>query len=75
MRCPMCQTLLDADHPLETRPFCSPRCKKLDLAHWLAGNYRLPRELLPEELADLPEEQQQQILASLLGKSNNGPVN
>ena len=29
----------------------------------LEGNYRLPRELLPEELDQLPEEQREEVLA------------
>lgn len=68
MRCPMCQAPLDPDQPPETRPFCSPRCKKLDLSNWLEGNYRLPRDLLPEEVIDLPAEQQEQVLSVLLGE-------
>jgi uncharacterized protein len=26
------------------RPFCSERCKLLDLARWIAGDYRVPAE-------------------------------
>jgi endogenous inhibitor of DNA gyrase (YacG/DUF329 family) len=63
----MCQAHLDEQQPPETRPFCSPRCKKLDLANWLSGNYRLPRELLPEEIVELPADQQEQLLLALLG--------
>ena len=28
-------------------PFCSPRCRTLDLARWLDGSYRIPAE--PDE--------------------------
>jgi len=64
----MCKTQLEVADDFETRPFCSARCKKLDLANWLEGNYRLPRELLPEELEQLPEEQREEVLAQALGK-------
>lgn len=26
------------------RPFCSERCRMIDLGHWLKGNYRLPED-------------------------------
>jgi endogenous inhibitor of DNA gyrase (YacG/DUF329 family) len=32
-------------------PFCSPRCKVIDLGRWLGGGYRIPGETL-EELAE-----------------------
>jgi uncharacterized protein len=33
-------------HPVEAqwRPFCSERCKLLDLAHWADGTYRVAAE-------------------------------
>ena len=33
-------------HPVDEmwRPFCSERCKLLDLAHWVDGSYRVPAE-------------------------------
>ena len=55
MKCPMCKVALDPNDLPETRPFCSPRCKKLDLSNWLEEKYRLPRDLHPDELADLPQ--------------------
>jgi endogenous inhibitor of DNA gyrase (YacG/DUF329 family) len=71
----MCQAELEveADHP--TRPFCSPRCKKLDLKNWLEGNYRLPRELLPEELEQLPPEKREEILIAALGEELKRQLN
>jgi len=38
--CPICGRLAAARHA----PFCSERCQKLDLAHWLGERYRLPAE-------------------------------
>ncbi len=36
-------------HPVEHawRPFCSERCKMLDLARWADGSYRVPAEPVP----------------------------
>jgi endogenous inhibitor of DNA gyrase (YacG/DUF329 family) len=37
-------------HPVEPawRPFCSERCKLLDLAKWVDGDYRIPDEPIKE---------------------------
>jgi endogenous inhibitor of DNA gyrase (YacG/DUF329 family) len=32
-------------------PFCSPRCKTIDLGRWLGETYRIPAEESEEELA------------------------
>jgi endogenous inhibitor of DNA gyrase (YacG/DUF329 family) len=49
--CPICRRplpVLDADAPY--RPFCSSRCKSIDLGGWLDGRYRISRPLEGEEL-------------------------
>jgi uncharacterized protein len=41
MRCPICKR----ETPYEGnpyRPFCSERCRWLDLDNWLEGRYRIP---------------------------------
>lgn len=37
------------------RPFCSERCKTLDLGAWASGDYKIPDELdeFDEEAADI----------------------
>jgi len=47
-RCPVC----DADVSLETTPtlpFCSDRCRLLDLGRWLDESYSLPEPARPDE--------------------------
>lgn len=39
-KCPICSKLADAKH----RPFCSQRCRQVDLAKWLNGSYSVPAE-------------------------------
>ncbi|MCC6622347.1 MAG: DNA gyrase inhibitor YacG [Deltaproteobacteria bacterium] len=46
-RCPICDTPLtatsgDAADALRWRPFCSKRCKLVDLSKWLGEEYRVP---------------------------------
>ena len=37
-RCPNCGAPTDAKY----RPFCSARCKNVDLHRWLKGSYAIP---------------------------------
>ncbi|HEV2417614.1 MAG TPA: DNA gyrase inhibitor YacG [Terriglobia bacterium] len=42
--CPICKREVGTrNNPF--RPFCSERCKMIDLSHWLAGRYRIPSPL------------------------------
>lgn len=48
MRCPICKNVLTP----ETRPhhpFCSARCKTIDLAKWLTEDYRIPTPSADED--------------------------
>ena len=41
MRCPICNQPIEWEgNPF--RPFCSERCKLIDLDNWLEGRYRVP---------------------------------
>ncbi len=42
-RCSVCGKLFDADES-STLPFCSRRCKQIDLGRWLDERYGLPYE-------------------------------
>jgi uncharacterized protein len=48
--CPVCAKPAQAKH----RPFCSERCRLIDLGRWLKGDYRIPTQEGPEDepLAD-----------------------
>ncbi len=51
--CPVC----DKPATVRTRPFCSARCRDLDLWRWLKGGYRLPTEEAMGEADFEPEEE------------------
>ena len=55
VKCPHCkkETQL-AGNPY--RPFCSERCKMIDLGTWASEGYRIPGEKAPE--ADEEDEEQ-----------------
>ncbi len=48
MKCPTCDKDVKwQDNPF--RPFCSERCKLVDLSKWVSEEYRVPgREAVPE---------------------------
>jgi uncharacterized protein len=54
LRCPTCGTLvLQTD---EDFPFCSDRCRLVDLGKWASGAYRISSPILdPEVLEGLDE--------------------
>ncbi len=41
-RCPICAKAITAEAPAQSAPFCSPRCKDVDLHRWLSGAYAIP---------------------------------
>ncbi|HET9218388.1 MAG TPA: DNA gyrase inhibitor YacG [Terriglobia bacterium] len=59
MTCPTCKReITSTDNPF--RPFCSERCKMIDLGRWAGGEYRLASEEKPPDAArgsnDKPED-------------------
>jgi hypothetical protein len=55
MRCPICKTPVDesqAGKPGSYFPFCSERCKLIDLGRWLDGKYQIPA--VDDEEAEAP---------------------
>lgn len=49
-KCPICEKPVDAK--AESYPFCTPRCRTIDLGKWLSGDYVISR---PIEQSDLEE--------------------
>ena len=48
LRCPVCDTLVDPEISLSL-PFCSRRCRQLDLNRWLSEDYSIERVRDSEE--------------------------
>lgn len=46
--CPNCKKLAAYDTNNPYRPFCSERCKMIDLGDWANENYRIPDNKPPE---------------------------
>ena len=58
--CPICERKIEGRTMAEVPylPFCSARCKQIDLGRWLGGAYRIPAEdqdgLLEGEEKEVP---------------------
>jgi len=57
VRCPQCGKQSDWYDNL-FRPFCSERCKLIDLGAWADDRYRVPGDPVPDPDADIDEETQ-----------------
>lgn len=53
-RCPTCKKALLDGTDAAAFPFCSARCKSIDLGAWLTERYRVPVES-PDEFASFEE--------------------
>jgi len=55
LRCPTCRNLVLAGD--ENFPFCSDRCRLIDLGKWASGGYRISSPITdPEILESMAEE-------------------
>jgi uncharacterized protein len=50
MNCPICKRIVPGDAP--DFPFCSERCKLLDLGNWASEKYVIPASVQPEDEED-----------------------
>jgi uncharacterized protein len=44
VKCPTCRRPVDWSETSAYRPFCSDRCRLIDLGAWLAEQHRIPDE-------------------------------
>jgi len=65
VKCPNCGKRIEWSES-EFRPFCSEKCKLLDLGEWIEGNYSVP-----DESSSLSDEDLQKIEESLTGSQED----
>jgi endogenous inhibitor of DNA gyrase (YacG/DUF329 family) len=59
LRCPICRTIVLRTQ--EDFPFCSDRCRTIDLGKWASGGYVISTKINdPELLEDIAEQQSRQ---------------
>ncbi|MDF1565692.1 MAG: DNA gyrase inhibitor YacG [Deltaproteobacteria bacterium] len=58
MRCPICEAPAGPRSGNPAAPFCSERCRLIDLGRWLDGDYRIPGSpaAVPEEVPGQEED-------------------
>lgn len=44
LRCPTCRHMFESDYTV-AMPFCSERCRQIDLGHWLDEEHSLPLDI------------------------------
>jgi uncharacterized protein len=51
--CPICRkVVVPVDEPARYFPFCSERCRQIDLLRWSKGQYAIVEPLTPEQLLE-----------------------
>lgn len=53
--CPICRKEVPPRSVNKSFPFCSPRCRAVDLGKWLGEEYRVPERLADEREDELPD--------------------
>ena len=54
--CPICKNAVTSDN--ENFPFCSDRCRTIDLGKWASGDYKVSSPVLDPELLEEVEQAQ-----------------
>lgn len=49
VKCPTCEKPVEWSDKSPWRPFCSERCKQIDLGAWAEEKYRVPSTEKPDE--------------------------
>ena len=55
MRCPICSKTFESTQST-TLPFCSQRCREVDLGRWLGEDYAIPATRVTKEDPEAAEE-------------------
>jgi endogenous inhibitor of DNA gyrase (YacG/DUF329 family) len=55
MRCPICRKEVQRDDPF--LPFCSDRCRIIDLGNWASEKYMISTPVDPQTFEDVPEQE------------------
>ncbi len=55
VKCPTCKRNVEWSDNSTYRPFCSDRCRLIDLGAWFSEDHAIPGEPLPEEDSERPD--------------------
>lgn len=54
VKCPICESVFSY-YESGFRPFCSERCREIDLGKWLTESYTVPAQKMTEDEAEVLE--------------------
>jgi uncharacterized protein len=63
-RCPICKTATDSEKHKDF-PFCSERCRMMDLGNWASEQYVVSDPIFDEEELEKSEENRKTIILDL----------
>jgi len=52
VKCPTCKTAVEWRPENKYRPFCSERCRQIDLGAWASESYRIPAAKPPDSMSE-----------------------
>ena len=52
VKCPTCKRNVEWSEESKYRPFCSNRCRLIDLGSWFSEDHAIPGDPLPEDETD-----------------------
>lgn len=61
VRCPTCNCPVEWSERYRYRPFCSRRCKLIDLGAWLDGSHHIPGALWDDESPDITDDSNDEL--------------
>ena len=73
IKCPICSKETEWCPENKYRPFCSERCKTIDLGGWASGKYHISSPITPEDMED--ETTAMEIEEALLKQMKENPEN
>lgn len=62
VKCPTCHREVEWSENSPWRPFCSERCKLIDLGAWANGDYVIPGKTMEADDVDLPIREESSLL-------------
>ncbi len=62
VKCPTCHREVEWSENSPWRPFCSERCKLIDLGAWANGDYVIPGKPMEADDVDLPIREESSLL-------------
>lgn len=69
VKCPTCQKESEWNSENRFRPFCSERCKLIDLGEWAGESHRIAGEPDMQQMENMSDEELIAMMEKLQGKS------